>query len=32
MIKFLDLFKVNELHRAEIDEAIKRVLDLAGIC
>ncbi len=27
MIKFLDLYKVNELHRAEIDEAIKRVLD-----
>lgn len=27
MIKFLDLFKVNELHRAEIDEAIKRVLN-----
>ena len=27
MIKFLDLFKVNELHREEIDEAIKRVLD-----
>ncbi|MBP5467746.1 MAG: DegT/DnrJ/EryC1/StrS family aminotransferase [Candidatus Riflebacteria bacterium] len=27
MIKFLDLYKVNELHRVEIDEAIKRVLD-----
>ena len=27
MIKFLDLYKVNDLHRAEIDEAIKRVLD-----
>ena len=27
MIKFLDLYKVNELHRTEIDEAIKRVLD-----
>lgn len=27
MIKFLDLHKVNELHRSEIDEAIKRVLD-----
>lgn len=27
MIKFLDLYKINELHRAEIDEAIKRVLD-----
>lgn len=27
MIKFLDLYKVNELHRKEINEAIKRVLD-----
>lgn len=27
MISFLDLHKVNELHRVEIDAAIKRVLD-----
>ena len=27
MIKFLDLFGINELYRSEIDEAIKRVLD-----
>ena len=27
MISFLDLHKVNDIHRAEIDEAIKRVLD-----
>lgn len=27
MIKFLDLLAINELHRAEIDQAIKRVLD-----
>lgn len=27
MIKFLDLHKINEQYRSEIDEAIKRVLD-----
>lgn len=27
MIKFLDLHKINERYRADIDEAIKRVLD-----
>ena len=27
MIKFLDLFKINERYRAEIDNAIKRVLN-----
>lgn len=27
MIKFLDLHKINERHRVEIDEGIKRVLD-----
>lgn len=27
MIKFLDLHKINEQYRAEIDEAIKKVLD-----
>ncbi len=27
MIKFLDLHKINERYRAEIDESIKRVLD-----
>ena len=27
MVKFLDLFKMNEQYRSEIDEAIKRVLD-----
>lgn len=27
MIKFLDLYKINERHRKEIDESIKRVLD-----
>ena len=27
MIKFLDLYKINDLHRAEIDEAIKQVLN-----
>lgn len=27
MIKFLDLYKINERHRKEIDESIKKVLD-----
>ena len=27
MIKFLDLYKINERHRKEIDERIKKVLD-----
>lgn len=27
MIKFLDLYKINQVYRAEIDEAIKQVLD-----
>ena len=27
MIKFLDLHKINERHRTEIDAAIKEVLD-----
>ena len=28
MIKFLDLYKINERHRKEIDERIKKVLDI----
>lgn len=27
MVKFLDLYKVNEAHRAELDRAIKEVMD-----
>ena len=27
MVKFLDLFKVNEAHRAEIERAIEEVMD-----